>query len=322
MKKALNLIFAYFVFLIGGIIAGTFIYNFYLNVIQYVAGSEVDLFNKADLFKSFFFIAYCSVFLICPVVSYYRIRHPAGLSQTIAYILICVITWGILLPGVYKLEDICNSKFHFDSQRVPLSAGYFRKVDNRIYYFTKEFQSEDYSRGESTAVIIDTAENGKVRYENLKDYDTAEFNRKASPFREIMIKENFSEKTVSIPIDFNLLILNTKKSIDGGLVSFLFFLSLALIICSLYGITNFFDWKLLNSVLLFFGVMLILLVNTAYYFPVFDAVKSKITNNNFFIFLGKFTTEPLLSVINLIFMIMFIVVGIVKFAVHKHGNKE
>lgn len=322
MKKALNLLFAYFVFLIGGIIAGTFVYNFYLNVIQYVTGNEIDLFNKADLFESFFFISYCTIFLICPIVSYYRIRHPAGISQTIAYCIICVITWGLLLPGVYKIENICTQKFQFVEHRTPLSSGYFRKVDNKIYYFTKDFQSSDYTRGETSTIIIDTSENGKVNFENVKDYDTAEFNRKAKPFREIMIKKTFSEKTVSIPIDFNLIIMNAKKSMDGGLISFLFFLSISLIICSLYGLTNFFDWKLLNSVLLFFGVMLIFLINTSYYLPVFDAVKFKITNNNFFHLLGRFTDEPLLFVINIFFMISFIVIGIVKFAVHKHGKKE
>lgn len=322
MKKALRLILAYIIFLIGGLVLGTLAYNFYLNVIQFVTGREILLFNKADLFKSFFFIAYCCVFLICPVVSYYRIRHPSGISQTIAYVIICVITWGILFPGTYKLESYCNQKYKFTNERQPLTSGYFRKVDNKVYFFTKEFDSTSFSRGETSAIIIDTSENGKVTYENVKDYDTVEFNRKAKPYREILVKENFTEEAVSFPIDFNILIQKGKKSIDDGLLFFISFLSLALIICSLYGLTNFFDWKLLNSVLLFFGVMLILLINTYYYSPVFNNIKYKLTDNRFFSMCGKFANEPLLVVINLFFMLSFIVTGIIKFAVHKHGNKE
>ena len=322
MKKALNLFLAFFLFFLAGLVCGTCLYDIYLNVQHFVCGGEVFLLNKADLFKSFFFVAYCCVFFICPVVSYYRIRHPGGISQTIAYILICAVTWGVLFPLTYKLETFCEAKFSFTIERESLSSGYFRKVDDKVYYFTKDFKISGKSAGETLAVVIDTKGNGSVSVETVKDHESADFNRKAKPFREILVKDNFSEDMISLPIDLNVLIKSGKNCMQNGVFFFLSFLSIALIISSLYGLTNFFDWKLLNAILLFFGVMLILLVNTAYYLPVFDSIKQRLSSIKCFVLLSSIADQPILFVLNLLCMFLFIVMGIVKFAVHKHGKKE
>lgn len=321
MKKALNLILIYFIFLFSGIIAGTVIYSFYLNVLNYIAGREIILFRFADLLKSFFFIAYCMTFLICPIVSYYRIRHPGGFAQTIAYFLICIITWCGVFPGVYLLNNYCDTKFPIVESHESLSEGYFREVDGKVYYFTKDFESENGNVPVSSVVTINTSEAGGVEYSTIRDLPSWDFNKKAAPYREIQVKENFTDKSFRLPIDFMVLIENAKKSFSG-LRYLLCFASLVLLICSLYGITSFFDWKLLNTVFLFFSAFIVLCVNTAYYFTGFEKVISKITNNSFFNMLGKNIDEPLLFVINLFVMLVFIVLGIVKFGVHKHREKE
>lgn len=321
MRKALNLFLIYFVFLIAGLAAGTVLYSFYLNVLNFIAGREIVLFKLSDVLKSFFFIAYCLVLLICPLVAYYRIRHPGGFAQTIAYCIICIITWCCLLPGIYYLNDYCNEKFALENSYSSLSSGYFREVDGKIYYFTKEFESENGNVPVTSAVVINTSENGGVEYQTVRDLSNWDFNKKAYPYREILVKDNFDDKTFNLPVDFNILI-NSAKSCFVGWKYLFCVLSMALLISSLYALTSYFEWKLLNTVILFFGTFLVLCVNTAYYYPIFDVVKHKIMNNSFFNMLGTYINEPLLFVLNTVFVLVCIILGIVKFVVHKHAESE
>lgn len=324
MKKALKLILIYFIFLILCLFAGTVLYSFYLDVLNFIAGHEIVLFDKSIIIKAFFTIAYSLTFIICPIVSYYRIRHSAGIAQTIGYFVICIITWGIYLPGIYYLNNFCNQNFQIEETSASLSEGYFRKVDSKVYYFTDEFKKDDKAFGETTSTTINLSNNGTIAFEKVYDYPTSEFNRKAAPFKDILIKDTFTSSLIKIPVDFNVFIKIINKCFSNGLnwKYIILLLSAACLICSLYGVTNVFEWRLLNSVLLFFGTTLILIVNSSYYNPVFSSIINKLTDNGFFYTIGTFVEEPLLFVINVLFMLVAITIGIIKFCVHKHSLKQ
>ena len=122
MKKAINLIITYLLLLFIGWILGSVIYSIYLNSLNYVSGNRIKFFSLTDLVQSGIYVAYCLIFFICPVISYYRGRHPAGISQTIAYVLICLFTWGVLFPGVYYTNKAVEKKIKLDNQSVYLSV--------------------------------------------------------------------------------------------------------------------------------------------------------------------------------------------------------
>ena len=107
----------------------------------------------------------------------------------------------------------------------------------------------------------------------------------------------------------------------GGLSHLLTLLSFVLLLCSLYGITNFFDWRLLNAIMIFIITALILCFNSIYFMPMFEPIKNRLTNNGFFTAFGRVVNEPLLFTINCIFALLFIITGIVNFAVRKHAKK-
>lgn len=324
MKKAFKLILIYFIFLILYLFSGTLIYSFYLDVLNFIAGHEIVLFDTTIIIKAFFTIAYSLTFIICPIVSYYRIRHSAGVAQTVCYLVICIITWGIYLPGIYYLNNYCNQNIKTEISSSSLSDGYFRKTDSKVYYFTDEFKKDGNAFGESSSATINLTNNGTIKFEKVYDYPTAEFNRKAVPFKDILIKDTFTSSLVKMPIDFNVFIRLIKKCFADGLnwKYIILLLSVACLICSLYGITNVFEWRLLNSVLLFFVTTLILIVNSTYYKPVFSSIINKLTDNGFFYTIGTFVEEPLLFVINVLFMLIAITIGIIKFCVHKQSLKK
>ena len=320
MKKAINLLIVYLVFLLAGILIGTFLYSCYLNLLDFVAGRDIKFFENRDLYRAVFYIAYCLVFFICPLIAYYRIRHPGGIPQSIAYILICLITWLLLFPVLYELNKLCDRHFSPETAKITLSKGYFRQLDNRIYYFTEDFSPNQEGQLEANTVVIDTNEYGDVYFNQLIDVDL-ELLKAAYPYKEILIKETFTEKILELPYNMKTLVEHQKQAWDDGFLTYLGFLSIALVICSLYGITSFFEWKLINVSMLFISYFMILVVNSVYYMPYLTELKNRLVANVVISKLGNYINDPLICVINLLFTVIFVVAGIIKFALHKHANK-
>ena len=322
MKKALKLALIYLIILILGTVLGTILYSFYLNLLGFVAGRDITFFKDEELFKSLFYVLFCMQLFILPIISYYRIRHPGGILQLVVYIFLCLLTWLLLVPLSFKLGDYCNRKFSFETKTESLSPNYFRKVDNDVYYITREFQQSVPGRAaEAPVIIIDTDEYGGVEYTNIADYPNIPLNRKAEPYREIQLKKIFGEDENPVPINFKLLYSMIGGSYSGGLPYILTLISFVLLLCSVYGVTNFFDWRLLNAVMLFIITALIFCLNSVYFMPQYEDIKIRIMKIGFFKALGGVVSEPLLFILNCFFALLFITVGIVKFSVRAHARK-
>ena len=111
------------------------------------------------------------------------------------------------------------------------------------------------------------------------------------------------------------------KAFSGGFPYFLTYLSFVLILCALYAVTSFFDWRLISSVMLFILAASIMCVNSMYYTSVFNAIKTRVSNIGFFQSFGKIVSEPFLFLINCMIALVFIILGIIKMAVRKHAGK-
>ncbi len=322
MKKALKLALIYLVVLILGTVLGTILYSFYLNLLDFVAGREITFFTDAELFKSVFYVMFCMLLFVLPLISYYRIRRPGGILQLIVYIVLCALTWIVLMPLSFEFKDFCNRRFSFESTREALSPNYFRKADDDVYYFTKEFRETAKDRApEASAIIIDTTENGSVEYKTIADNPGFVLNSRAEPFRELQLKNIFGEDENPVPVDFRILNSMINGAYRGGLTHLLTLLSFVLLLCSVYGITNFFNWRLLNAVMLFVTTALIFCLNSVYFTPQFDSLKARLMENGFLRFVNGFVSEPILFIINCFFALVFIVSGIVRFAVRKHAKR-
>ena len=321
MKKELKLAGIYVMFLLLGTVLGTLLYSLYLNLLGFVAGQEITFFSDSELFTSFFFVLFCMLFFMPALICYYRIRHPGGFLQLLVYVLLCALTWVLLVPCTAKLQDYCKKRFSFDTQTSYLTPNYFRQVDDTVYYFTRDFESVDGRVAEAPAVIISTAESGTVEFETVRNYDNLEVNRKALPYREIQLKNIFGSDKNPIPVDFNLLIKKVTTSYSGGLRSLLTLLSFVLLLASVYAITSFFDWRLLTSVILFITTVFILCFNSVYFLPAYDSLKFQLTNNGFFRAFDRIVDEPLLFICNCFGALVLITAGVIKMAVRKHAAK-
>lgn len=322
MKKALKLITTYFLLLLCGLLFGTIIYSFYLNVLNFVAGNDIVLFSISELARAGIYVAYCMVFLICPVISYYRVRHAAGFSQTIAYVIICLFTWGLLFPGIILINKVYDKYNDSDNTRTFLSQGYFRPGDEHVYFFTKDFSENKNHMYDTVGVVIDTTDDGIVTVENVSDDYKMELKQLAYPYKEIQVKQSFFMRGNTVPITFSTLIYEGKKSFGKGIIPYISFLSLALLISVLYIFSNFFEWRLLNTTVIFVFTSVILSVNSIYFSTSFDFIRNKISSIGFFETLSKYMDNPLLVCTNLFLTIIIIVVWIVHTAIKNHKNKE
>lgn len=322
MKKALKLALIYLILLCVGLFFGTLFYTLYLNLLDFIIGYDADFFNHRDLYKAFFYIFYCMLILICPVISYYRIRHPGGVLQFIVYLVLCVITWLVLFPVGMRLNEFCNSRIDLSSDVEYLSSNYFRRIDDKVYYFTKDFSENDSGQAETNAIIINLTEDGEVEQQTVTNFPKEEFIQKAVPYNEYQLKQIFTSDESFIPVNFKTLISLGTTAFRLGLPYLMTLLSFVLLLCSVYGMTNFFDWRLINAVMLFIITTCILSVNSLYYEPLFDPVKQKLGSYGFFMACKKVISEPLLFLINCVSALIFILAGLIKIAVRKHAEKD
>lgn len=318
MKKALKVLAIFLCYSLIGLFIGTLLYSLYENLLNYIAGNKFVLFNFDILKNAFFYIAACLIFFITSVVSYSRIRYKAGFSQLLAFVVVAFVSWAICLPLVLK--------FGCESIKGPLvieqnlSANYFRSVDDDVFYII-----EDNDNNDINYVHIDTGLDGKVTLETVENQDKLPLKAAAKPYSDVLIANKIeSDNLTSDFINLRLILQNALKAFSEGWTFFLGFLSLGFLLSSVYGLSNIFNWKLINASLVMLVTLLILAFNTAFYNGALDGFKNlgiwKLPFVNAF---GKIVNEPVLVIINCLAGFCFVITGIVRYFVsHKKTKKR
>ena len=318
MKKALKLILMYFLTLILAAAVGVVFYSVYIGIQNYVAGRTFNIPGKEDLLRALFYISTCIIILICPAMIYVRISNKGGVLHFIAFVLLSCATWGILIPLHVKMEEKVLYKAK-DTSRV-LSGGYFRQSDDKVYYFSTDYNANPYIS--PVTVVIDTTEDGEVSIERTEPSRDFVLFRDSAPYSDILIKNLFPQNSSSQAIiSFSLIMQHASNAIKKGWTFYLAFISLGLLLCSLYGAADLFRWRLLNTCFMMAASFFILLANTLYFTPaVTSFCRQYINNKSFFVFLSKFMDYPLLVIANVFCSVVFIIIGIIRFATRKKRN--
>ncbi len=320
MKKALYFILIYLVLLILGTVLATLLYSLYLNVTNFTAGRPMALFQTQDIIKSFFYISSCYAFLICPLLCYYRIRHPFGAFQTFAYIFIFALTWTVVFPMNYKLKNFVNNNYEFDAleKKQGLTGGYFRKVGDKIYYLV-----EDYNFDRVTRIIeLDTEGDEAARYRVVFADDDFELLEAGKPYKDIIIKSTFDDSSITNFVNLKSIVEYGESSFAKGFIAYLCFLSLAFALSSVYGFSSLFDWDLLNVCAIVVSLSLILIFNSIYFSSAFEPVIRQIYKIGFFDFTNRYIENSFLVFINSVFGLLVTATGIIKFILKKTAFKK
>lgn len=318
MKKAIKILLVYFVYLLLTIIFGTVFYMAFLGVVNTTAGHKVIFWNQTSFIKTFFFVFVCSISLICPFVISYRIRHRSGFMQAIVYIIVCVINWGILFPIAITQSDKAGYEEIKIDNRIN-SANYFRDSGKEIYYFTEDLVEDGNA---VSSIVISPQKKDAVEYKEISANKDFILFKNAAPYNDVFTKKAFPNEFLFSYIDTRVLLKNAVTCLGKGWTFWLGFLSIALAISSLYGLSNFFDWKLLDTALVIIMYVLILICNTYYYSDAFMPFKLKYLSGGFFTSLEKFVDNPAIVLLNLVTSILFVVIGLVKFFIKRKTVTE
>ena len=318
MKKAFRLVLMYFLVLLIGTAIGMIFYYVYLEMQSSVAGITFNFFKPEDLLRALFYVLGCVLLFICPAMVYIRICNKGGIGNFISFIILSALTWAVCIPALIHFQ----SKYVYqakDSSKI-LTGGYFRQCDDKVYYFTSNYNENPYLN--TTTVVIDTSAEGTVEIQNIEPSRDFILFRDSAPYSDILIKNAFGETSRTPIISFSLILEHAKTAFSKKWTFWLGFLSLGLLICSLYGAADLFRWRLLNTGFLMCATFAILTVNTFYYYPVVTSFRRQYINNKgFFIFLSKYVDDPLLVMVNVIFSIVFIIIGIIRFATRKRRSR-
>ena len=311
MKKAFGLVLTYFLFLIIGTAIGMFFYYVYLNIQSSVAGLPFEFFKKEDLLRVLFYVLGCFLLFACPAMVYVRISNKGGILHFIFFIILSCLTWGVFFFffGHFEKKVSYDTK---DSSKI-LTQGYFRQNGDKIYYFTNDYNKNPYL--DTTAIVIDTTPEGGVDVEQIKPSRDFILFRDSAPYSDILIKKTFGQSDSQPIISFAMIMERAMNSFEKGWTFFLAFLSLGLLLASLYGTADLFRWRLLHTGFLMIMTFCVLAAHTLYYHPVFTSFRRQYINGKgFFIFLAKYMNEPLLVLVNVVLSLIFIIIGIVRFA--------
>jgi len=315
MKKALKLFLAYFIWLIIGTLVGTFFYSLYLHSLELVAGVNSPVFSSQHLTKSFFLISQVLTFISGFLILGYKIRKPGSSLQLLVYVICQFLSICILFPVSSRFEKkygIGTMKFYQKEDKA-LSPGYFRESNDQVYFFLNEKNNR--------LIQIDTRDNGTSIYKENTYAPLNELSKKAAPYKDVLIKDSFRERT-SLYSFLSLLIEAGKRDMSTGLSFWLGFLSVGLALTSIYALSSFSAWRIINYSLCALHYGLILFVNGFYWSPLLAGFRNcNFLHSGFFGFMNRWTSAPLLILINIIFALILAVSGTIKFIITKKRGR-
>lgn len=329
MKKSLEMIANFFVVLIAALIVGMMTYIQFTTIENLVAGHSVD-FPKSLYILGLLENAPAVFLLMIPFMLIYKVRHLSNpVATTITYVVLCIAVWF----GLFPLSQIVRNSF-LESQQIaafnvsaaesklndeleiPLSEGYFREVNGKIYYF---IQNENLETDSAEVLEIFDSQNSE-KFGNkiiLDTKETSEFSQAAKPYKDVLIKQNMKDtpkQTIKVLEFFYNSVL---RSWNNGFISWICFCSLGFFMASAYAFVSVSSWRMINLTYILVVQFAAIILNTIYYLDSFFNVRlflNRLFYGSDFSRLQYFQTHliqlPLVA-INVFFGILVIILGII-----------
>lgn len=315
MKKALKMFLTYFLCLIAGILIGTFFYTLYLHSLGLIAGRQSSAFTRENVIISFFTVTQVMAMLSGFLLIAWRIRHPGNFLQLIFFIITQAISWCVVFPVAAHFEAryISSSPVIFEQENVPLSTGYFREADGKVYYFLNE--------DNTNAVKINTTDEGNAEILENDWGGYAELSHEALPYQDVLIKDSFKAKYSTYSF-FGTLIQSGKRDLNKGTLYWIGFLSLALALTSIYGMSGFTAWRITNYSICAVLYGLMLFCNGYFWCPAMANFRElNFLHTGLFGYFKGWFSSPFLVFCNLILTLILSVAGLISFIIKKKRGR-
>lgn len=314
MRKVISLILDYFLILIVGFAIGMFIFVQYFDSISLVAGERYFVPKEVVLYGIFCVLPI--IFIILPfALILYKIRHRSNPKSTfITFIVLSLVNWFGFYPLTLKLQTVYEKNLYaknYNPEQKPLTKGYFRKANAKLYYFNKKSDLDS-----ANVIIIEDSKNpGNFAEENIIDVsEKSDFEKFASPFRDPLIKETVTNIPYPVINIFSSIKSQALHAWNYGFVSWICFCSLGFALCSIYGVVKFSHWRMVNVLGAFILSGIVIWFNDFYYSQLNSSARNFLQSLfyeggrlNFFIDKG---IEFPLVLINMTFFVVLLIIGI------------
>lgn len=326
MKNALKILLTYLLTLAIGIIVGVIVAVQFFTVFGTVAGQTLPVFTLDMISKAFFIIApvvlvFASLFLTLYVVRH----HTKRVISAITYVILCAVTWVVLFPAFLVLRDKFEPQLTLEtaSEVNIVSPGFFRKSNHYIYYTAENDYTDISLNSRGIAVhkegIAIPMENARPALEVQEVKNVSEIlKREAAPFSDVLIGETLPG--VHLNLAYQIYDLFMELAVDAwhkGFAGWLFFLAFAFALCGAYAFVGISSWRMVSSVTVVFANIFVGAYNFLYYADAMASFRADSKSwGGFFMLID----EPLLFLVNCIVGIVFILIGVICFAVKKSGG--
>ncbi|BDC95241.1 MULTISPECIES: hypothetical protein [Treponema] len=256
MKTALKLIIAYILMCVCGVAFCGFFFMVCGELNFFVAGSELEIssFNLFIKGMSFSIPGICTVAQLMLIL--YVIRHPESpIHALVVYILIGCATWCLAFPKLISFS--AGNGIYTDTriEQKQLSAGYFRRGNRGIFYYSKVREN-----GNADGIFIDEKKSDDI-VSLFQDKNTYQVS--AYPYSDVLIRDAVEPpKIVSVPLGIYRSLMDVaKEKWAGGKMEWLSFASLGFVLLSIYGLQFFSMWNLVNSIVVIFTALVVILLD-------------------------------------------------------------
>lgn len=314
MRKVISLIIDYFLILLVGLFIGLFIFLQYFNGINLVAGISVPLAREVVIYG--IFSTFPVLFLTTPFcLVLYKIRHRSNpKASLITFICLCLLNWCLFYPLILTFQNTALKTLPEESEihdSFTLSKGYFRKANDKLYYFKKT------AKENSADVILlnDKAEPSKFSEDYTLDLsDESEFHKSTSPYRDPLIKESLTDIPYYVIEVFKSIKIQAFNAWKNGFISWACFISIGFALASVYGLIRMSSWRMINALLTLTLSGLVIWFNHFYFSPFNENIRrffqSLFYDGGHLGFFLERNIEFPLMLINIIFGLVFIIIGI------------
>ncbi len=323
MKRAFEMLLNFLAVLICALIIGMSVYILYATTENLVAGHSVS-FPKILFLYGLFKNAPTVLLLMVPFMLVYKIRHLASpVATSITYVILCSLVWFCLMPlSQIGKNAVFGSDSHNFTVKTSLSGGYFRKVNDKFYYFIHDEDGD--TKTADVLEIFDAWNPDSFGSQiSLQTGEASDFSNAAKPYKDSLVKQNLRdmpERMLKIIQIFNK---SVERAWLNGYASWLCFCSLGFVMAAAYSFVAVSSWRLINFTYVILIQIFAIIVNTFYYLDSFFDARLWLNRlfygadfSRFAYFQGRFIQMPLLAV-NLACGILVILTGITATAIKR-----
>lgn len=326
MRTVFSVLITYIIFLIFGAAACAALVMLFYGCLNFVVGQPLNLFSAS----SFLFglkVGIPVIAMVLPMFMFFSLIRHSHKNKIVGSICICILslgTWIGLMPLFYTYYDTYVKSAQPQSNH--LSSGYFRKSQDKIYYFT--YVAPD---GKVDGLAI--PENLEMN-EDFSTYEILNGSRIEMPdadyFSDILVKQ-----TIDVPVvlnqaitDFAILTSAGIRAHKAGFIQYLLFCLIIVALLSCCSLLTFSQWRLINVLLVFVGTTITVKLNAICFGRIFygSSWVNFIYDINTKLYEAGagfgLVEQPVFLYINLLIIVVFALMGIINKAVSKTKPQE